>query len=122
MDKKSGGDKSADDLKKEIALTRGGVEQSLCGLRYELDFPRKIRRSFRAQPLLWIGGAVAIGAVLFILSSGKRVVTVAAKNSKPPNKLLTVGFALGALRIASELLKPAVVKFVEKKMTGSRAK
>ena len=119
MDKESGRHNSADELKEEIAESRECLAQNLRGLRYELDFPRKIRRSFRTQPVLWIGGVVAIGAVLMILSSGKRIVNVAAKTTKPPNKLLAMGFALGALRIASELIKPVIVKALEKKLTGA---
>jgi hypothetical protein len=119
MDKKSGRHNSANELKEEIAESRERLVQNLRGLRYELDFPRKIRRSFRTQPMLWIGGAVAIGAVLMILSSGKRIVNVAAKTTKPSNKLLAMGFALGALRIASELVKPVIVKALEKKLTGA---
>jgi hypothetical protein len=119
MDKESRRDKPTDQLKEEIAQSRQRLAQNLRGLRYELDFPRKIRRSFRTQPLLWIGGAVAIGAVLMILSSGKKIVNVAAKQTKPSNKLLAMGFALGALRIASELVKPVIVKTLERKLTGA---
>ena len=122
MDKESGRDEPADELRDEIAESRQVVTRNLRGLRYELDFPRKIRRSLRTQPLIWIGGAVAIGAVLIILSSGKRVVNVATKSTKPSNKLLTMGFALGALRIASELVKPVVIKFVERKLIGQRSR
>ena len=107
------------ELKEQIARSRAQVERDLRGLRYELDFPRKIRRSFQTQTLLWIGGAVAIGAVLTLLSRGKKKIYVDAKSgAKSSSKLLTVGFALGALRFASNLLKPMIVSFVEKKISG----
>ena len=107
------------ELKDQIARSRNRVERDLRGLRYELDFPRKIRRSIQTQTVLWIGGAIAVGALLTLLSRGKKKIYVDAKTgANSQNKILTVGFALGALRLAAGLLKPVVVNFVEKKLRG----
>ena len=120
MVKEPGRDKPAQQLREEIAASRDRVTRNLHTLRYELDVPRKIRRSVRAQPVLWIGGAVAIGAIVAALSHGRKIAKVAAKNAKPPKNVLAMGFALGALKIAAQLLKPVVIKFVEKKMASRR--
>ena len=107
------------ELREQIARSRTEITRDLRGLRYELDFPRKIRRSFQTQTLLWIGGAIAIGAVLTILSRGKKKIYVDAKTgAKPQSKILAMGVALGALRFASDLFKPMIMRFVEKKMGG----
>jgi hypothetical protein len=45
---------------------------------------------------------------------------VATKSAKPRKNVLAVGFTLGALKIAAQLLKPVVIKFVEKKLASQR--
>lgn len=116
MAKESGRHNPPDELKAEIARSRDLVARDIRGLRYELDIPAKIRRSFREQTPLWIGGAIAVGALLIMLSSRKRTVYVDARTGRPSkNKLVEAGFALGALRIAASLLKPMVANFIIKK-------
>ena len=107
------------ELKEEIARSRAELTRDLRGLRDELDFPRKIRKSFRRQPVPWIATAAAVGLFLVLhLARKKKVYVAAAKATKSGSKLLEAGFVLGALRIAATLLKPVVVKFVERKMHG----
>lgn len=119
MAEESGRNKPAGKLSEEIALSRERVTRTVRGVRSELDFPRKIRKSFQTQTIFWIGGAVVIGALFTVLSRGKRRIYVDKKGGvQPQNKLLAMGFALGALRLASTLLKPMIVSFVEKKIQG----
>lgn len=119
MAEESGRNKPTGKLKEEIALSRERVTRTVRGVRSELDFPRKIRKSFQTQTILWIGGAIVIGALFTVLSRGKKKIYVNAKSGTPPqNRLLAMGFALGALRLASNLLKPMIVSFVEKKVRG----
>jgi hypothetical protein len=111
--------KQTDQLKEEIALSREQVGRNLRGLRYELDFPRKIRRSFRHEPLPWIATAAAVGIfVVLIVARRKKVYVGPTNNTKSPNKILAMGFALGALRIASGLFRPMIIGFLEKKLGG----
>ena len=116
MAKKSGRNNSANQLKEEIATTRERMTRNLRSVRYELDMPRKIRRSVRSQPVLWVGGAIVLGAVVAALSHGRKIANVAAKSTKPPKNVMAVGLTLGALKIAAQVLKPVVIKLVEKKM------
>jgi hypothetical protein len=116
MAKESGRNNSDNQLKQEIAASRERLTRDLRSVRYELDVPRKIRRSFRSQPVLWIGGAIVFGAIVAALSHGRKIANVAAKSTKPPKNVMAVGLTLGALRIAAQVLKPVVIKFAEKKM------
>lgn len=118
MAEESGRNKPAGELREEIALSRERVTRTIRGVRSELDFPRKIRKSFQTQTILWIGGAVVIGALFTVLSRGRKKVYGDAKTGGPQHKLLAMGFALGALRLASTLVKPMIVSFVEKKVRG----
>jgi hypothetical protein len=109
------------ELKEEIARSRARVTRDLRGLRDELDFPRKIRKSIRRQPVPWIATAAAVGLFLVLHLTRKKKVYVDAKSAtKTGTKLLEAGFVLGALRIAATLLKPVIVSFVSKKL-GSYA-
>ena len=121
MAKKPGSNNSPDELKREIARSREMVARDFRGVRYELDIPRKIQRSFRQQTPLWIGAAVAVGTLLILLPARKKKVYVdlaSGTKAKPPKKLLEAGFALGLLKIAATLFKPAITSFVMKKMRG----
>jgi hypothetical protein len=119
MAEKSGHDRSTDELRAEIASSRERVSRDLRGLQYELDFPRKIRRSFREQTGSWITAAAAVGALVVLLPLRKKKIYIDAKNSrKSTKKLLETGFALGALKVAASLVRPVVVEFVKNRLIG----
>jgi hypothetical protein len=115
MAKKSG-NKSKAELKAEIARSREDLGYRLERVREEVDFPRKIRRSIRREPVPWIVGAIAVGLIITgIVTRKKKVIVSATRGGKTKSTLLEAGFVLGALRIAASLLKPLVMKFVEEK-------
>lgn len=119
MAKESGRDQSPDELKAEIARSRERVARDFRGLRYELDFPGKFRRSFRQQTVAWIAAIVVVGTLVVILPLRKKKIYVDAKSGrKTKRNLLEAGFALGALKIAASLLRPAITSFVTKKVLG----
>ena len=106
------------ELKAELARSRDLVAREIRGVRYELDIPGKIRRSFREQTALWIGAAVVVGTLFVMVSARKKKIYVEAKpGGKSKSRVLEAGFALGALRIAASLLKPMIANFITKKVT-----
>ena len=116
---------SIDDLKTEIERSREQLARDLRGLRYELDFPAKFRRSFRKQTGSWIGAAAAVGALIALAPMRKKKVYVdAKKGGKSQKKLVETGFALGVLKIAANLVRPVVVEFVKNRLTdlGGRSR
>ena len=118
MAKRSRPDKSLDELSAEAARSRDRVSRDLRALRYELDFPRKLKRSFQRQTVVWITAAVVVGTLLVVLPARKKKVYLEAKGpgKRSSKKVLEAGFALGALRLAATLLKPVVVSFVTRKL------
>ena len=120
MAKRSRPDKSLDELSAEAARSRDRVSRDLRALRYELDFPRKLKRSFQRQTVIWITAAVVVGTLLVVLPARKKKVYFEAKgpNKRSGKKVLEAGFALGALKFAATLLKPVVVSFVTRKLRG----
>jgi hypothetical protein len=118
MAEKSGRNKSIDELRAEIARSRERVGRDLRGLHYELDFPAKIRRSFREQTLSWIAAAAAVGALIVLAPMRKKKIYVDAKSSRKTQKtLMETGFALAALKIAAGLVRPVIVEVVKNRLT-----
>jgi hypothetical protein len=98
-------------IKSDIALSRERMARELSGLRYELDFPRKLKSSFRHQPAIWIGALVVVGLVLAVAPARR-------KRRAGGESLLEAGALVGALKFAATLLRPVVVNFLTTKMRG----
>jgi hypothetical protein len=113
-----GRNKSIDELTAEIVSSRERVGRELRGLRHELDFPAKFRRSFREQTVSWITAAAAVGALIALAPMRKKKIYVDAKSSrKSQKKLIETGFALAALKVVASLARPVIVEFVKNRLT-----
>lgn len=125
MAKDPGQEKSLHQLRQEIAHSRDRLSRDLSGLRYELDFPLKFRKSFQRQTVLWITAAVVVGVVFAVMPARTRRVQAnrkgKSKGDDPKKGILEAGLAVGALRLAVTLLKPAVMHFISKKIKGYAA-
>ena len=125
MAEKSGRNKSIEELAAEIGQSRERVAHDVCGLKYELDFPAKFRRSFREQTVSWLSAAAAVGALIALAPMRKKKIYVDAKNSrKSKKKLVEAGFAVAVLKIAASLARPVIVEFVKNRLTdfGGRSR
>ena len=118
MAEKSGRNKSIEELTAEIGQSRGRVANDLRGLKYELDFPAKFRRSFREQTVSWLSAAAAVGALVALAPMRKKKIYVNAKGGrKSQRKLVESGVALGVIKIAANLVRPVIVEFVKTRLT-----
>jgi hypothetical protein len=125
MAEKSGRNKSIDELTAEIGQSRERVARDLRGLKYEVDFPAKFRRSFRQQTVSWLSAAAAVGALIALAPMRKKKIYVNAKSGrKSQKKLVESGVALAVLKIAANLARPAIVEFVKTRLTdfGGRSR
>ncbi len=125
MAEKSGHNKSIEQLTAEIGQSRERVANDLRGLKYELDFPAKFRRSFREQTVSWLSAAAAVGALIALAPMRKKKIYVDAKGGrKSQKKLVETGLALGMLKIAANLVRPVIVEFVKNRLTdfGGRSR
>lgn len=123
MAKESGKEKSLHELRQEVAHSRDRLARDLAGLRYELDFPLKFRKSFQRSTAVWVAAAVVLGVLVAMAPARTKKAKVKAKTRSKNEKegILGAGLALGALKLAATLLKPVVVKFVSQKMSGYAA-
>jgi hypothetical protein len=123
MAEKSEDNKSIDELRAEIAESRDRVGRDLNGLRRELDFPAKFRRSFREQTVSWITAAAAVGTLIALAPMRRKKIYVDAKSSrKSQKKLVETGFALAALKVVAGLARPVIVEFVKNRLTDFAGK
>ena len=125
MAEKSGRNKSIEELRAEIGQSRGRVARDLRGLKYEVDFPAKLRRSFRQQTVSWLSAAAAVGALIALAPMRKKKIYVDAKSGrKSQKKLVESGVALAVLKIVANLVRPAIVEFVKTRLTdfGGRSR
>ena len=107
------------ELRKDVGRSREYLARDIERLRDELDFSKKIRRSFQRQPAAWIVGASIAGLAMTALLVRKRRTVVAPRNAPAPKSgLVQAGFMLGVLRIAANLLKPQIEAFVARKIRG----
>jgi hypothetical protein len=119
MAEESGRNKSIDELTTEIARSRERLARDLRGLRCELDFSAKFRRSFREQTVSWLTAAAAVGALIALAPVRKKKIYVDAKNSrKSKKKLAQTGVALAVLKIAASLARPMIIELVKNRLTN----
>jgi type IV secretory pathway component VirB8 len=105
---------SINELKTEIAGSRQRLSRELQGLRYELDFQRKFRRSFRKQTGSWISAATAVGALIALAPMRKKKVYVDARSRrKGDKKLMQTGLAMTAIKLVGNLARPVIMEFVK---------
>ena len=125
MAEKSGQGKSLHELRQEAAHSRDRLGRDLTGLRYELDFPLKFRKSFQRQTVIWIGAAIVIGVLIAALPPRTKKVQVNAKakskGEAQKEGILGAGLALGAVKLLATMLKPTITAFVAKKVSGYAA-
>jgi len=108
---------STNELRAEIAGSRERLARELEGVRYELDFPAKFRRSFRKQTGSWIGAAAAVGALIALAPMRKKKVYVdAASRRKGDKKLMATGLAMAAIKIVGNLARPVIMEFVKNRL------
>src|SRR5437762_10695165 len=120
MAEKSGHNESTDELRAEIDRSRERVAHDLRGVHYELDFPAKLRRSFREQTVSWLAAAAAVGALIALVPMRKKKIYVDAKSGrKQKEKLAETGAALAALKIGASLIRPAIVEFLKSRLMGT---
>jgi hypothetical protein len=117
---------SVAELRQEIAHSRDRLARDLSGLRYELDFPLKFRKSFQRHAGIWISAMTLLGT-LFTVRPSSRTKTLrvmggkfghAKKGEEQKKGLMAAGLAMGGLRFAATLLRPVIVSFVTKKVRG----
>ena len=105
------------ELTAELASARSRFTQTLGGLRSDLDVPGRLKNAVRKNPAFWVGGATLFGVLLSRWPRrGKKVVVMKAGKQTPAVSAGKAGLLLGALKIAFDLSRPALAKWVGRRM------
>ncbi len=125
MAEESGSKEDPVGLQKKIARSRELVVRDFAGLRYELNFPLKIRKAFQRNTAVWVGTALAAGLFLALLRSRPRKVYVSGgggRKVRASNKtLLESGLLLSAVKLGITILQPLVISYFKKQGAKTRA-
>jgi hypothetical protein len=125
MAERPGQGNSLHELRQEAAHSRDRLARDLTGLRYELDFPLKFRKSFQRQTVIWVGAAILVGVAIAVMPSRAKKVKVSAeaksRGEHEKEGILGAGLALGALKLVATMLKPTISAFIAKKMSAYAA-
>ena len=119
--------KSLHELRQQAAHSRDRLGRDLGGLRYELNFPLKFRKSFQRQTVIWVGAAIVLGVVLAVMPARTKKVKARvnargkSRGEQQKEGILGAGLALGALKLVATMLKPTITQYVAKKMSGYAA-
>ena len=127
MAKEPGQDGSLEEIKERIERSRYDLGRDLSGLRYELDFPLRIRKSFQRNTVLWVAGTVVLGLMFTAGPRRKKKIYVDAKGRKKAKEtIVEAGLLLTAAKFAASVFKPLIVSYAMQKMRAfsdsSRAK
>lgn len=110
-------------LKSDIALSRDRMGRELSGLRYELDFPRKFRNSFRHSPAVWASALGVLGILMAVAPARTKKVYVKpkmrfGKKDDMGEGVAKAGLGLAGAKLLGDIAKPFLIKFITKKFGG----
>jgi hypothetical protein len=126
MAEKSESTETPVELRQRIASSRQLVARDMGGLRYELNFPLKLKKAFHRHTAVFVGTALALGLLVALLRTRTKKIYLSAGGSKVQlNKaLLDSGLLLGAIKMGMTLVQPMVASYFAKKgaKKGARAR
>lgn len=104
-----------EELIAELAASRAALTGYTAALRHDFDFGAKLKRSFRAYPAVWLGGAALLGLLLSRLGSARRKLVARGPAIRPETaaKAGKAAFALTALKFGLDFAKPALLRWVK---------
>lgn len=117
MAKEPGKDQSLAEIKERIERSRYDLGRDLSGLRYELDIPLRVRKSFQRNTVLWLAGAVVLGLIFTAGPRRKKKIYIDARGRKKAREtVVEAGLVLTAAKFAASVLKPIIVSYAMQKM------
>ena len=108
------------ELRQEIAHSRDRLARDLSGLRYELDFPLKFRKSFQRRTAVWLAAAIVVGLIITVRPAKKKVVIEPKKAKEDAEEtkkgILGAGAAMAVGKVVASMLRPLVISYATKKL------
>jgi len=121
-------ERSIAELRQEIAHSRDRLAQDLSGLKYELDFPLKFRKSFQRNTTIWISALVLTGVVMTARATSRKTKKVVVdwrgkpveqkKGEEQKKGIIMAGLGMGALKLVGTMVRPLIIGLVTSKLRG----
>jgi hypothetical protein len=106
-------DKRKAELIAELDAARSRLATHAHGLHGELDLAARARKAFARNPFPWIGGASVAGLLIARLFRRQKTVVVERRGEAAAlGKAGKAGLLLGALKIAFDVARPALGKWL----------
>lgn len=108
----------------QLAQARATISGNAVALRHDLDFPTRAKKAFKRSPIPWLGGAALLGLLVARLPRRtKKVAPVATKSKKEAvvEEAGKAGLVLGALKIAFDLARPALIRWATQRFSDHLA-
>jgi hypothetical protein len=102
----------------ELEHSRAQMGDYVHLLGHDLDFRTRARRAFARHPAVWIGTALILGLVISRLPirRKKAAADVPRKKVEPTiEKAGVAGLALGVLKVAFDIARPALTSWVTRR-------
>ncbi len=103
----------------QLAHSRTQITGTAQVLGRDLDFAARARRAFKTHPAIWVGGAVLIGLFIARLPLGRKKAppsTFRKKSEPTVEKVEKAGLLLGALKIAFDIARPALMGWATRRV------
>lgn len=108
----------------DLRATRAGMANDTAVLKRELNLEAKLQKLVRHQPLLWFGGAAALGWILAGPHTKRKIVTkyVDAEGNKVKPKVKAArkagrfGLVITLVKLAFPYLKPMLAEFATRQL------
>jgi hypothetical protein len=113
------------ELRQEIAHSRDRLARDLSGLKYELDFGLKFRKSFQRHTTLWISAVVLTGVVMTARAASRKKKVIVDWRGKPVEEkkgeqqkkgMVMAGLMMGALKLVGTMVRPVIIGYVSSKL------
>lgn len=112
-----------EELLSEIDRSRLALSRDFGAVKNELNVVSKVERFFQKRPLVWLGGAAALGWVIAGPRTKTKIVKVGAGKEKTKSLAKReasrpaglVGILLAIFKIAAPILKPAFSAYAAKR-------
>jgi hypothetical protein len=107
----------------ELARARAALASNAQGLRRDLDFSARAKKSFKKSPVPWLGGAAVLGLLIARIPgrssapAKKRSIKIFPQEDKAVEKAGKAGLVLGAMKIAFDLARPVLMRWATQRFT-----
>jgi hypothetical protein len=105
-------------LAADLAKARARLGRNLDALRYDLDVPSHLKRSFEHNKAAYVGGATVFGLLLSKLPARKKKIYVERKTNERVKDVEKAGIWLVLLQFLFKTFRPMLTSLVANQLTA----